>query len=339
MEYFHILTGHGGKQATKHLLCQRYIWRGINNDINQFLESCQVCQMNNTIKKDQSIWTSTSTYEDYKWQVDLIGPLPESDGKRYILTCVDTFTKYVSALALSTKRGTEMVQALRTIISQRNSKPQKMQSDNGLELYNSEVSHFAVNNQIQWKFSAVYSPQSNGCVKRFNGILFRKLKKLCNFYSENWSSMLQMAVQACNLSYSRAINTTPYHAFYGKEPEFSDSLDPNHLSIYENTDPDSNAKKIELHEKILAHSQKYKSKYAKEESFKSTNLAIGDKVLYSEPGIAKQKFDAEWQRLGTITDISGKACAVLLDGKVTWISKNHLKKFVQFRKGGMSDDY
>ena len=40
--------------------------------------------------------------------VDLIGPLPECNGYRYIVAAVDYFTKWVEAEAIQAKSGTEV---------------------------------------------------------------------------------------------------------------------------------------------------------------------------------------------------------------------------------------
>ena len=40
--------------------------------------------------------------------VDLIGPLKENDGKQYIATVVDYFTKFVEAKAISNKTREEV---------------------------------------------------------------------------------------------------------------------------------------------------------------------------------------------------------------------------------------
>ena len=37
--------------------------------------------------------------------LDLIGPLKESNGKKYIISCVDYFSKYLEAKAIENKMG------------------------------------------------------------------------------------------------------------------------------------------------------------------------------------------------------------------------------------------
>ena len=51
-------------------------------------------------------------------------------GFKYLLTCVDIFSKYASVIPLKTKQGQELVKAFRTILSS-GRKPLKLQTDKG----------------------------------------------------------------------------------------------------------------------------------------------------------------------------------------------------------------
>ena len=57
-----------------------------------------------------------------------------NDGNRYILTCVDVFSKYAFALPLKDKKGPTVSAALETIFSERT--PVFLQTDRGVEFLN-----------------------------------------------------------------------------------------------------------------------------------------------------------------------------------------------------------
>ena len=56
-------------------------------------------------------------------------------GYKYLLTCIDVFSKYAWTVPLKTKMGQELVKAFQTILSS-GRKPNKLQTDQGKEFVN-----------------------------------------------------------------------------------------------------------------------------------------------------------------------------------------------------------
>ena len=62
---------------------------------------------------------------DYQWQADLadLGSVQKyDDGFRYLLTCIDVFSKYACSIPLKDKTGPSLVSAFKTKLSS-NGKP------------------------------------------------------------------------------------------------------------------------------------------------------------------------------------------------------------------------
>ena len=92
----HFLS-HPGIRATRHLVTNRYVWPKVNRDVNQWTKSCDPCQC---IKVTRHTNAPEMTFKppDAHFDVvhiDLVGPLPSSHGCRYLLTCVDRFTRWL----------------------------------------------------------------------------------------------------------------------------------------------------------------------------------------------------------------------------------------------------
>ena len=64
-------------------------------------------------------------------------------GYKYLLTCIDIFSKYAFVLPLKTKQGQELVQAFQKILST-GRKPTKLQTDQGTEFLNRVFQKFCV---------------------------------------------------------------------------------------------------------------------------------------------------------------------------------------------------
>lgn len=70
-------------------------------------------------------------------------------GYKYLLTCLDVFSKYAWVLPLKTKQGQELVKAFRTILSS-GRKPLKLQTDQGTEFLNRVFQKFLRDNNIDF---------------------------------------------------------------------------------------------------------------------------------------------------------------------------------------------
>jgi hypothetical protein len=72
------------------------------------------------------------------WQADLVDVQAisdQNDGNKYILTCIDVFSKYAWAIPLKNKTGKSITVAFSQIF-QHNRVPKKLQVDKGSEFYN-----------------------------------------------------------------------------------------------------------------------------------------------------------------------------------------------------------
>jgi transposase InsO family protein len=93
-------------------------------------------------------------------------------GKHWALTAVDVFTKQAFAVPLRDKTAARVAKALEDhVLDEHDEVPTIVQSDNGGEFRNHEFAELAARRGFRQVFSASYSPQSNGCVERFNHTL------------------------------------------------------------------------------------------------------------------------------------------------------------------------
>ena len=82
---------HPSHRATKPLINSRFVWHGMNIDIAKWCRSCTGCQKVKVSRHNEPVF---GRFEELTKRldhihVDLVGPLPYSDGFKYLLTCVD----------------------------------------------------------------------------------------------------------------------------------------------------------------------------------------------------------------------------------------------------------
>ena len=88
--------GHPSHRATKRLINTRFVWHWMNIDFAKWCRSCKGCQTAKISRHNQPVFgkfTEPTERFDHV-HIDIVGPLQYADGFRYILTCVDRFTRW-----------------------------------------------------------------------------------------------------------------------------------------------------------------------------------------------------------------------------------------------------
>lgn len=114
---------------------------------------------------------------DDLWQADLVemnsgtlkGLSRINRGMKFMLTVIDTFSKYAWAVPLKFKNGKDVTAAFRNIIKISERRPKFLQTDRGREFYNSEFSRFVKHEGI--KHYSTFSELKASIVERFNRTL------------------------------------------------------------------------------------------------------------------------------------------------------------------------
>ena len=146
------------------------------------------------------------------WQADLVEMLPYSKKNKnykYILCVIDCFTKFAWALALKSKTGKEVTNALSKILCTRS--PKLLQLDNGKEFYNKTFDTLMAKYNIH-KYST-FTTMKACIVERFNRTLKDKMfREFTARGSHEWISILPILIREYNNSKHRTIGMTPVQA-------------------------------------------------------------------------------------------------------------------------------
>ena len=83
-------------RATQRLLTDRYVWPGIKADSRKWTRTCLKCQKSkvqcHTVTPLSTFATPDARFD--RVHIDIVGPLPPSQGFSYLLTCMDRFTRW-----------------------------------------------------------------------------------------------------------------------------------------------------------------------------------------------------------------------------------------------------
>ena len=104
--------------------------------------------------------------------VDVSSLARSNDNFRYILTCIDTLSKYAYAVPLKNKTGKSVRDAISSIISDR--MPNFVQTDKGTEFINNDVQKLLKLNNVQFYTTENDTIKASVC-ERFNRTLKEKM--------------------------------------------------------------------------------------------------------------------------------------------------------------------
>ncbi|KAJ8048250.1 Endogenous retrovirus group K member 19 Pol protein [Holothuria leucospilota] len=119
---------------------------------------------------------NTDRWKEMTRQADLVDVSSfskQNKNHKYILTCIDIFSKFAWARALKDKTGKTIVRAFQSIIKAHNRKPQTLQTDKGKEFVNRPFQQFLRAKQIH--FFTTNNETKASVVERFNRTLKSKM--------------------------------------------------------------------------------------------------------------------------------------------------------------------
>jgi transposase InsO family protein len=139
--------------------------------------------------------------------VDMQSTSRSNDSHRFILTCIDVFSKKAYALPLRDKRGPTLAAAFDQIFA--DIVPNLIQTDRGTEFLNSQVQEVFKKFNIRHYWS-LNDDIKAACVERFNRTLKSRMYRYFTAHRTNrWIDVLQSLIESYNNSFHRTIGMTP----------------------------------------------------------------------------------------------------------------------------------
>jgi hypothetical protein len=141
------------------------------NEIKDVLAGIENYTLHRQYRKGQRN-PSYSHFKRNQFQMDLVdiqALAQYNDGIKYLLTVIDTFTRFAWARLLKDKRGETVLEAFKSVLESAKDKPRIIVCDRGTEFHNEKFKKFCSDNEI-----FLYTPDSSihaAYVERFNRTL------------------------------------------------------------------------------------------------------------------------------------------------------------------------
>ena len=223
---------HVGAAKTIAYLKGQAIMPGIDKMVRFRIAQCRECATQKAYTKNLKAPMRSMPLEQpgHSIAVDHVGPLPPSNGYKYILTITDITSKH---LALFPQREVAASETLSKLLQYFKTfgTCKRLLSDNGTAFKNRPFDELTQSMNIVHLFSTAYHPISNGQCERVNGVLKDMLTIATNYESGTWSSHLAEIQMVYNATVHQSTGFTPNFLHFGRE-----LLLPN--SIFESVSPE-----------------------------------------------------------------------------------------------------
>ncbi|KAF9761072.1 Transposon Tf2-11 polyprotein [Nosema granulosis] len=205
--------------------CNQFYFKIPRDIIRKVLSDCVVCSQSQPLKvKEKQVHILAKRLME-RLMIDLIDMKKykeENVGYSWILTIIEVYSKFSWVFPLKTKTGKEVAETLESFFYRFTGPPTILQSDNGKEFINSEMTALQEKFSFVFKHSRPRHPQTQGQVERFNQTLSRYLQKHifeegfgCDMDIKHWLKHLNVVMYNYNSARHSATGKTPFRLFMG----------------------------------------------------------------------------------------------------------------------------
>lgn len=185
--------------------------------VYDYLTKQESYQLYSNRQNVSQIQTTIHTKPRSALMIDLVdfGNFETREGYRYLLTAIDTYTRYAWVLPLKTKKNKEVLNRFKDIINSMDKYPSTIRSDNGSEFINKNFKSYCKKEGMIQIFGKPHSPWSQGAIESFNATISKMLVRTMEDETRDWVVLLESAVENYNSLIHTSTGITPKQAESG----------------------------------------------------------------------------------------------------------------------------
>ena len=210
----HNLT-HPGVKASTVLVKDRFFWPNLSRDVQRFVSACIPCQRAKIVRHTrpaiQQIPMPAARFEHV--HIDLVGPLPPSNGFSHLLTVVDRFSRWPEAIPVADTSTITICRAFLFNWVARFGLPRLITSDRGAQFTSSLWAAMSATLGIELNTTTAFHPQSNGMVERLHRRLKEALK--ARLTATDWFDQLPWVLLGLRTTVKVDLDASPADFVYG----------------------------------------------------------------------------------------------------------------------------
>ena len=214
---FHLLHDlhHPGVSTSVKIISQRFVWRNMVTDVKNWARTCIPCQMAKVHRHPKPAPSPfpipTSRFQHV--HLDLVGPLPPSNNSTYVLTIIDRFTRWPTAIPLPNSNTSTVAHAMALHWLSVFGLPEFITTDRGPQFTSALYREWSLTLGVTLRPTTSYHPQSNGLIER----LHRQLKAsiVARSASTNWSKHIPWILLSLRASIRPDLDAAPVELTLG----------------------------------------------------------------------------------------------------------------------------
>lgn len=186
----------------------------------KIIKNCESCAVSKITKASFKSVHKPASRPFEELHMDIIGPIwPSSyQGHRYILTIVDSCTRFCAAIPIKLK--SEVADTVSYLIDVEAKRfgyyPTTLHSDRGSEFLNSILNDYCVAHLIKQRTSDAYTPQQNGLAERFNRTILESMRTILEdskIQRKYWNEIAKVSSLTLNQIPTHRSKKSPYELF------------------------------------------------------------------------------------------------------------------------------
>ena len=332
-------SGHFGIERVSDFLKHLW-WPGKANDVHNYVQSCIICTRRkgnygkHTKPSMGHLLRGSKPFEVI--YTDFVHMPQSPKGKRYVLTIIDSFSRFLYCYPTTRDRAIDAATGLLHFMLEYEI-PKVISSDRGTHFINSVIEDLCQNMGIKQNIHTAWRPQSSGNIERAHRTLKNGLWATVADRKCSWVEALPYVRRAMNLSKNAATGCSPHFAVYGKDPVLVGVLAPG--NEVRSTQPASYGMSVQQMlqktHKIIAVANE-EADYALEKRDNPSNPAEeilpGDEAYLFRPESAFAKTNhLAWVGPYTVIKTNSQVVQILQNGLNEWVHRFHLVKKIPRR--------
>ena len=165
---------HQGIVRTKQRLRQLYWFPKMDSLVQEKVKHCVICKAHDKTAITRTPPMQSVPLPSKPWQklgIDIVGPDDSTNQDcRFAITLIDYYSKWPEVAFVRTVTTDSVIEFLLTVFS-REGFPEEIVSDNGVQFTSHKFQKFLSDRNIKHTKSAVFHPQGNSEIERFNRVL------------------------------------------------------------------------------------------------------------------------------------------------------------------------
>lgn len=207
---------HPGPAATAKAMDRHFLWKTMKKDVKLWCVNCLKCQAAKVARrvKETSIFRPVPRHRFRSLHVDLVGPLPPSEGYDYLFTIIDRADRWPVAVPTKGCLAITCAQALLRGWIQDHGVPDALTSDRGPQFTSNLWAALFELIGAQPNQTTAYHPAANGLVERLHLNLKNALRaKLTD--TTKWMDDLPLVLLGVRTAWRSDMDCSPAELHFG----------------------------------------------------------------------------------------------------------------------------